>query len=92
MAQKGRREYDDDDGRTIVPMNVDGMPWYTGGFTPPHAPDESPETQEPKRPPISREERRGYVGAAVGAALLIAAIFGVVYGLFLLFCRFVWLK
>ncbi|MCX4312357.1 MAG: hypothetical protein OSJ83_00645 [Clostridia bacterium] len=27
MAKK-RKHYDDDDGRTIVDMNVDGMPWY----------------------------------------------------------------
>ena len=23
-----RKQYDDDDGRTIVDMNVEGMPWY----------------------------------------------------------------
>ncbi len=23
-----KRQYDDDDGRTIVDMNVEGMPWY----------------------------------------------------------------
>ena len=23
-----RKQYDDDDGRVIVPMNVEGMPWY----------------------------------------------------------------
>ena len=23
-----RKTYDDDDGRTIVDMNVEGMPWY----------------------------------------------------------------
>ncbi|MDO4543636.1 MAG: hypothetical protein Q4C01_03695 [Clostridia bacterium] len=27
MARK-RKVYEDDDGRTIVPMDVDGMPWY----------------------------------------------------------------
>ena len=24
------KKYDDDDGRTIAPMNIDGMPWYVG--------------------------------------------------------------
>jgi hypothetical protein len=28
MAKK-RKQYDDDDGRVIADMNVDGMPWYT---------------------------------------------------------------
>ena len=25
---RGPKQYEDDDGRTIVDMNVDGMPWY----------------------------------------------------------------
>ena len=25
---KDRRVYDDDDGRTIADMNIEGMPWY----------------------------------------------------------------
>lgn len=25
---KPRKQYDDDDGRVIAPMNVDGMPWH----------------------------------------------------------------
>lgn len=24
------KKYDDDDGRTIAPMNIEGMPWYVG--------------------------------------------------------------
>lgn len=24
-----KKKYDDDDGRTIADMNVEGMPWYT---------------------------------------------------------------
>lgn len=26
---KNKKTYADDDGRTIVDMNVEGMPWYT---------------------------------------------------------------
>ena len=29
MSKRKKKEYDDDDGRVISPMNVDGMPWYT---------------------------------------------------------------
>ena len=91
MARKKPTDYDDDDGRTIVPMNVDGMPWYTGGFK---APEEEGRANEPapERSPMSREERRGYIVAAVAAALLIGAVFFIAYALFLLFCRYVWLK
>ncbi|MGN1307496.1 MAG: hypothetical protein ACI4V3_07485 [Faecousia sp.] len=27
MSRKAKK-YEDDDGRTIAPMNIDGMPWY----------------------------------------------------------------
>ena len=26
--KKEKRAYEDDDGRVIAPMNVEGMPWY----------------------------------------------------------------
>lgn len=28
MKRRKKKQYDDDDGRLIAPMNVDGMPWY----------------------------------------------------------------
>ena len=28
MARKPRKQYEDDDGRTIANMNVEGMRWY----------------------------------------------------------------
>ena len=28
MKNKKKKVYDDDDGRVIAPMNVDGMPWF----------------------------------------------------------------
>ncbi|HQC54940.1 MAG TPA: hypothetical protein PKX91_04360 [Clostridia bacterium] len=28
MKKRKKKQYDDDDGRVIAPMNVDGMPWY----------------------------------------------------------------
>ena len=31
MAKKDKKKYDDDDGRTIADMNVDGLPWYQPG-------------------------------------------------------------
>lgn len=92
MARKKKRDYDDDDGRTIVPMNVDGMPWYTGGFTPPEDRDADPNAPVPERRPMSKDEARGYAWAAAKAGLLIGAVFVVVYALFLLFCRYIWLR
>ncbi len=82
-----KRPAEDDDGRTIADMNVDGMPWYTGGVRDPFRTEDAPRED---RPPMSREERRGYIWAALKASLLIGAVFAAAYGLFLLFCRFVW--
>ena len=28
MRRRPKKQYDDDDGRVIADMNVDGMPWY----------------------------------------------------------------
>ena len=28
MSKRKKKVYDDDDGRVISSMNVDGMPWY----------------------------------------------------------------
>ena len=92
MSREKRKERkrlpDDDDGRTIADMNVDGMPWYTGGVRDPFRTDD----RGADKPPMSPEERRGYIWAAVKASLLIGGVFAAAYGLFLLFCRFVWLR
>ena len=76
---RNRKENFEDDGRTIADMNVDGMPWY-----------------EPKRQDnaekieLTPSEQRALIGSALKAALLVAAIFGLVYFLFILFCTHVW--
>ena len=71
MAIK-RKVYDDDDGRTIANMNVEGMPWYD------RAQRNRTETGELK-PPMDRTQRRATMFAVVLAALLIALVFGVGY-------------
>ena len=73
MTQKKRNGLpEDDDGRTIADMNVDGMPWYTGGVRDPFR---ARDAQEEEKPPMSREERRGYIWAALKASLLIGSVF-----------------
>ena len=71
MARK-RRVYEDDDGRTIADMNVEGMPWYD------RARRDRTEDRKPK-PPMDRSQRRATIFAVVLAALLIALVFGVGY-------------
>ena len=90
MARKPKKDDVVDDGRTIVPMDVEGMPWSTRGVRDMFR-EEKPAT-DTEKPPMSREERRGYIWAAVKAGLLIGSVFAAGYGLFLLFCRFVWFR
>ena len=75
-----------DDGQTIVNMNVDGMPGYIPRD---HA---SAEENIPQREPLSKDQLRAYRWAAVKAGLLVVLVFGVIYGLFIAFCDFIWFK
>ena len=83
MKRKTKRTYDDDDGRTIAPMNIEGMPWYK-----PEAPERRPDGTEPE--PLTKEEARIYTLAAVKAGLTIVSVFGVAIYIFLLFCDKIW--
>ena len=75
---------EEDDGRTIVNMNVEGMPWYVKG-------------DEDRRPgsandTLSEEEMKLYKRAALKSALMIALVFGIVFFIFIAFCDFIWFK
>ena len=78
-----------DDGRTIVDMNVEGMPWYV--------PDGHVSRREKKQKAqgeaaLTKQESRYYTWGAVKAALLVTGIMcgGIV--LFILFCLYVWFR
>lgn len=75
-----RRQYDDDDGRTIVNMNVDGMPWYR------------PTGEKSDRPKLTPRETRSVIAGVLAAALLVCAVFAVGYFLFILFCDKIWFQ
>ncbi|MBP3217291.1 MAG: hypothetical protein IJV26_04465 [Lachnospiraceae bacterium] len=85
MGLKSDDEYEDD-GRTIVNMNVDGMPWYRA--------DRDGQPQTPAKPGqgMSDEEVRQYKWAAVRAGLIIVLIFGAVFAAFIAFCDFIWFQ
>ena len=70
-----------DDGHTIVNMNVEGMPWYTES-----------RPQESSKPELSKAEARAAMFGALKAAMLVAAIFALTFLCFLLFCDNVWFK
>ena len=85
MARK-KKVYDDDDGRVIANMNVDGMPWYTGDDRRRKGGAES-DTND-----LTKSETRAIVAGAMKAGLLVAGVFLVAALIFILFCVFVWFK
>jgi len=83
MAKK-RKQYDDDDGRVIADMNVDGMPWYTPKK------DAAPEGGE--SPQLSGHETWAMIWGVLKAALLIAGVFALIYFLLILALDLGWAK
>ncbi len=73
----------EDDGRTVAPMNVEGMPWHTV----------LPQTQPGMQAePMQGKALRRYLFSAVWAGLLITMVFGAAGALFILFCTQVWFR
>ena len=87
MSRK-RKQYDDDDGRVIANMNVDGMPWFMSDALK-HRRNTDAEGEQLD---LTKEESRELVKGAVKAGLLIAAIFVFAALLFILFCVYVWFR
>ena len=75
--RKKHREYDDDDGHVIAPMNVPGMPWHTK-----RAVEGDPQPEQRKHD-YSKKESFYIILGSLKAALLIAGAFIVVFGLFI---------
>lgn len=65
-----KKQYDDDDGRVIASMDVDGMPWYLRrAYRRREQPKQSEELE------LSRSERFALFRGVLSAALLIFAVF-----------------
>lgn len=84
---KKRKQYDDDDGRVIVPMDIDGMPGFIN--RPKRTEEDGPQKEKIK---LTKEEGRAVTGGVLKAAFTILIIYAVVFALFILFCQFVWFK
>lgn len=81
---KDKRLEREDDGRTYANMNVEGMPWYR--------PESPQQPRNEEKVQLSPSEARAAIWGALKAALLVAAVFGVGFFLFILFCDKVWFK
>ncbi len=83
---KQRKRYDDDDGRVIASMNVDGMPWYQRS----ERFERKKRAQASDFSDLTKEETREILKGAMKAALLIAGVFILAMLLFILFCLYIW--
>ena len=83
------------DGRTIVNMNVEGMPWYA-----PESPEASLRREaekagagpERRETPLTDRESWLFTWGALKAALLVVGVLCVGLVLFVLFCQYVWFQ
>lgn len=85
MDKQKRKSFEDDDGRVVAKMNVDGMPWYMRSEK-----QQTPENNDLSD--LSKGETWEIVKGTVKAGLLIGGVFFVVFALFILFCIFVWFR
>lgn len=85
MAKK--KHFDDDDGRVIANMNVDGMPWFVEDHKRKQKRQKNNDFSN-----LSKEETRAIIWGTIRAGLLIASIFVVAALIFVLFCIFIWFK
>lgn len=77
-----RRQYDDDDGRTIVDMNVEGMPWYV--------PKRDKPTSNHEEIKLTPKENLGLYLGVLKAVALVAGVFIGVFFLVILLMTLVW--
>jgi hypothetical protein len=82
------KKYDDDDGRVICKMDVDGMRWQDKVT---HS-KKTALCQVAAFEQMTKSEARQYTWYAIKAALLVASVFSVVWVLFILFCTQVWFR
>lgn len=98
-----KKKYDDDDGRVIANMNVDGMPWnrdysmwFGGAFKPRYRKKIEAEMKnnsqafDSEELKMTKRETRVLILNAVVAVLLIGIVFAAAAFLFILFCLYVW--
>ena len=75
------KQYDDDDGRVICDMDVDGMPWHNRRVR--REQREAAKQTYPEQ--MTKAEVRAYTGSAMLATLVIWAVFAITWALLILF-------
>jgi len=79
------KQFDDDDGRTIVDMNVEGMPWYDRRHNFGRMPERETSQASPFGTGLTDREVRLYTWGARQAGLLLASVFSLTWLVLVLF-------
>ena len=82
------KKHDDDDGRVICNMNVEGMPWHDKRVIKGKSATQ-PGSQAQQ---MTRLETLRYAWYSILAGLLIVLVFSAIWVLFVLFCTEVWFR
>lgn len=82
------KQYDDDDGRVICDMDVDGMRWHDRRIR--H--EKKSERKLHQTEQMTRSETRRYNWYVILAILVIGSVFSVTWILFTLFCTKIWFR
>ena len=101
--RKKDKKYDDDDGRVIANMNVDGMPWNNGydrwfggiykkKYRRNIEEQQSQNVDDIEALNVTKKETRVLMFNALVATLLIGLVFALAAFLFIIFCLNVWFK
>jgi hypothetical protein len=86
--QNKTKQYDDDDGRVICSMDVEGMRWHDQSVRR----KERAERKTAHGDQMTRSEASRFNWYAILAGLVIASVFSVGWILFILFCTKVWFR
>ncbi len=88
MVKNTQKQYEDDDGRVICNMDVEGMRWFEKNARR----NEQAARKIPQGNQMTRSEAWRYTWYSILAGLSIAAVFSVTWILFILFCTQVWFR
>jgi hypothetical protein len=83
------KQYDDDDGRVICNMDVEGMRWHDKRV---RREEKAAARDAARGDQMTRAEARKYTWYSMLAGLLIASVFSVAWVLFTLFCTQIWFR
>ncbi len=88
MVKKSNKQIEEDDGRVICNMNVEGMRWYDDGIRRKHSEDSKISAGNQ----LTRSEARRFTWSAILAGLSVVGVFSVGWVLFILFCTQIWFR